>query len=126
VELIVSDGLPAVVSAAQTVYPAARHQLCLAHWFRHLEALTPRFPWFQRRKFPPGVLVDLGCGERSASAPVARRFCARWRCAAPEMVQKFQAERHQVLAFFASQHRGDTACAPPIWARVGSNTYAAT
>jgi len=33
VELIVSDGLPAVVSAAQTVYPAARHQLCLAHWF---------------------------------------------------------------------------------------------
>jgi len=38
VELIVSDGLPAVVSAAQTVYPAARHQLCLAHWFRHLEA----------------------------------------------------------------------------------------
>ena len=51
VEWIVRDGLTAIVSAAPTVYPAARHQLCLAHWFRNLEALTPRFAWFQRRKF---------------------------------------------------------------------------
>jgi transposase-like protein len=51
VELIVSDGLTAILSAAQTVYPAVQHQLCLAHWFRNLEALTPRFAWFQRRKF---------------------------------------------------------------------------
>jgi len=50
-ELIVTDGLTAIVSAAQMVYPAARHQPCLAHWFRNLEALTPRSPWFQWHKF---------------------------------------------------------------------------
>ena len=50
VELIVSDGLTAIVGAAQMVYPTARHQRCLAHWFRNLEALTPRFTWFERRK----------------------------------------------------------------------------
>lgn len=101
VELIVSDGLPAVVSAAQTVYPAARHQLCLAHWFRHLEALTPRFPWFQRRKFRREFWWIWDAENEVQARQWARRFCARWRCAAPEMVQKFQAERHQVLAFFA-------------------------
>ena len=31
----------------------------------------------------------------------ARRFCARWRWAAPEMVGKFQQEFERVLAFFA-------------------------
>lgn len=101
VELIVSDGLPAVVSAAQTVYPAARHQLCLAHWFRHLEALTPRFPWFQRRKFRREFWWIWDAENEAQAREWARRFCARWRCAAPEMVQKFQAELHQVLAFFA-------------------------
>jgi transposase-like protein len=101
VELIVSDGLSAVVSAAQTVYPAARHQLCLAHWFRHLEALTPRFPWFQRRKFRREFWWIWDAENEVQARQWARRFCARWRCAAPEMVQKFQAELHQVLAFFA-------------------------
>lgn len=101
VELIVSDGLPAVVSAAQTVYPAARHQLCLAHWFRHLEARTPRFPWFQRRKFRREFWWIWDAENEAQAREWARRFCARWRCAAPEMVQKFQAELHQVLAFFA-------------------------
>jgi len=88
VELIVSDGLPAVVSAAQTVYPAARHQLCLAHWFRHLEALTPRFPWFQRRKFRREFWWIWDAENEVQARQWARRFCARWRCAAPEMVQK--------------------------------------
>ncbi|MGB8493543.1 MAG: transposase [Candidatus Acidiferrum sp.] len=101
VELIVSDGLSAVVSAAQTVYPAARHQLCLAHWFRNLEALTPRFPWFQRRKFRREFWWIWDAEDEAQAREGARRFCARWRCAAPEMVQKFQAELHQVLAFFA-------------------------
>jgi len=45
--------------------------------------------------------VDLGCGERSASAPVGQEICAAGAARTPEMVQKFQAERHQVLAFFA-------------------------
>ena len=48
-----------------------------------------------------GVLVDLGCGERSGVREWARRFCARWRWSAPEMVEKFQAELEGVLAFFA-------------------------
>jgi putative transposase len=101
VELIVSDGLPAVVSAAQMVYPAARHQLCLAHWFRHLEALTPRFPWFQRRKFRREFWWIWDAENEDQAREWARRFCARWRWAAPEMVQKFQSELPQVLAFFA-------------------------
>ncbi len=101
VELIVSDGLPAVNSAAQMVYPAARHQLCLAHWFRHLEALTPRFPWFQRRKFRREFWWIWEAENEHQAREWARRFCARWRWAAPEMVEKFQAEFERVLAFFA-------------------------
>jgi hypothetical protein len=50
VELIVRDGLGAIVSAAQTVDPAARHPCYLAHWCRNLEAQTPHFAGFQRRK----------------------------------------------------------------------------
>jgi len=101
VELIVSDGAEAIVSAAQTVYPAARHQLCLAHWFRHLEALTPRFPWGQRRKLRREFWWIWDAENEHQARHWARRFCARWRWAAPEMVEKFQAEFERVLAFFA-------------------------
>jgi len=100
--------------AAQTVYPAGRGNSACA-WrtgSAHLEALTPRFPWFQRRKFPPGVLVDWDAENEVQARQWARRFCARWRCAAPEMVQKFQAERHQVLAFFAFPAPWRHRCAP--------------
>ncbi len=51
VELVISDGAEGAASAAAVVYPAAAHQLCLAHWFRNLEGLTPRLQWWQRRKF---------------------------------------------------------------------------
>lgn len=100
VELIVSDGVSAVRSAAQTVYPAARHQLCLAHWFRQLEALTPRLAWFQRRKFRREFWWIWDAESATQAREWARRFCARWRWAAPDMVQKFQSELDQVLAFF--------------------------
>ncbi len=101
VELIVSDGAEAILSAAQTVYPAARHQLCLVHWFRNLEALTPRFPWFQRRKFRREFWWIWDAENERQAREWARRFGARWRWAAPEMVEKFQAELPRVLAFFA-------------------------
>lgn len=101
VELVVSDGADAILSAAQTVYPAAQHQLCLAHWFRHLEARTPRFPWFQRRKFRREFWWIWDAENEAQAREWARRFCARWRWAAPEMVEKFQAELGGVLAFFA-------------------------
>ena len=100
VEWIVSDGLTAIVSAAQTVYPAARHQRCLAHWFRNLEALTPRFAWFQRRKFRREFWWIWDAENEAQARDWTRRFCARWRWAAPEMVAKFQAEMEGVLAFF--------------------------
>jgi putative transposase len=100
VELIVSDGLTAIVSAAQTVYPAARHQRCLAHWFRNLEALTPRLAWFQRRKFRREFWWIWDAEDQAQARDWARRFCARWRWAAPEMVEKFQCELEEVLAFF--------------------------
>jgi putative transposase len=101
VELIVSDGLSAIVSAAQMVYPAARQQRCLAHWFRNLEALTPRFPWFERRKFRREFWWIWDAENEAQARDWARRFCARWRWSAPQMVEKFQFELEQVLAFFA-------------------------
>jgi putative transposase len=101
VELIVSDGLSTIVSAAQTVYPGARHQRCLAHWFRNLEAVTPRLAWFQRRKFRREFWWIWDAENPAQARDWARRFCARWRWAAPEMVQKFQTELEGVLAFFA-------------------------
>lgn len=101
VELIVSDGLSAIVSAAQMVYPAAGHQRCLAHWFRNLEALTPRFPWFQRRQFRREFWWIWEAETLGQARDWARRFGARWRWSAPEMVEKFQFELEQVLAFFA-------------------------
>ncbi len=101
VELVVSDGAEAILGAAQTVYPAARHQLCLAHWFRNLEALTPRFVWFQRRKLRREFWWIWDAENEPQARAWARRFCARWRWAAPEMVEKFQAELPRVLAFLA-------------------------
>ncbi len=101
VELIVSDGLTAIVSAAQMVYPAARHQRCLAHWFRNLEALTPRFSWSERRKLRREFWWIWDAENETQARDWARRFCARWRWAAPEMVEKFQFELEQVLAFFS-------------------------
>jgi len=101
VELIVSDGLLAIVHAAQMVYPAAGHQRCLAHWFRNLEAVTPRLAWFQRRKFRREFWWIWDAENQAQARDWARRFCARWRWSAPEMVEKFQSELDEVLAFFA-------------------------
>ena len=101
VELIVSDGAASAMSAGQVVYPAARHQLCLAHWFRNLEALTPRFAWFARKKFRREFWWIWEAETEGQARRWARRFGARWHRAAPEMVEKFQWELDQVLAYFA-------------------------
>ncbi len=101
VELIVSDGVAAVVSAAQTVYPAAQHQLCLAHWFRNLEALTPQLRWTERRRFRREFWWIWDAEDERQARDWGRRFCARWRWAAPQMVEKFQTDLPRVLAFFA-------------------------
>lgn len=101
VELIVSDGLSAIVSAGQMVYPAARYQRCLAHWFRNLEALTPRLAWFERRKFRREFWWIWEAENQAQAREWAGRFCARWRWSAPEMVEKFQCELEEVLAFLA-------------------------
>jgi len=99
-ELIVSDGLIVIIGAAQMVYPTAGHQRCLAHWFRNLEALTPRLAWLDRRKFGREFSWIWEAGNQAQARDWARRFCARWRWAAPEMVEKFQFEVEEVLAFF--------------------------
>jgi transposase-like protein len=83
------------------VYPSARHQLCLAHWFRHLEALTPPLAWFQRRKLRREFWWIWEADSEGQALQWARRFCARWRWVAPEMVEKFQQELTRVLAFLA-------------------------
>jgi len=122
VELIVSDGAEAIVSAAQTVYPAAQHQLCLAHWFRNLEALTPRLAWFERRKFRREFWWIWEAENQVQAHHWARRFCARWRWAAPEMVEKFHRSCHACWLSSLFLHAGDTGCAPPTWVKAGSST----
>jgi transposase-like protein len=81
----------------------------LAHWFRNLEAQTPRFPWFQQRKFRREFWWIWDAENEVQAREWARRFYARWRRAAPEMVQKFQAELHHVLASLAFPAPGETA-----------------
>lgn len=99
VQLIVSDGDAAVTSAMATVYPAAAHQLCLAHWFRHLEALTPRLAWPQRRKIRREFWHLWEALDAQELRRWARCFCARWRWYAPQMVEKFRDELHRVTAY---------------------------
>ncbi len=99
VELLVSDGAEAIASAAQMVYPAAAHQLCLAHWFRNLEALTPALRFEQRRRFRREFWHLWDALDEHELRRWARRFCARWRWHAPEMVDKFRDELHRVLAY---------------------------
>lgn len=99
IELLVSDGAEAIASAAAIVYPAAAHQLCLAHWFRHLEGLTPRLRWEQRRKFRREFWHLWDALDERELRGWARCFCARWQFWAPEMVRKFRDELHRVLAY---------------------------
>lgn len=99
VELIVSDGAEAIRSAAAIVYPAAAHQLCLVHWFHHLEALTPQLRWWQRRKFRREFWWVWEADNEGQLRKWAASFCRRWRFWAPEMVEKFQVELPRVLAY---------------------------
>lgn len=98
-QLIVSDGAEAITQAAAVVYPSAAHQLCLAHWFRNLEALTPPLDWAQRRKFRREFWWIWEADDESQLRLWAASFCRRWRFWAPDMVGKFRAELHRVLAF---------------------------
>ena len=69
VELIVSDGLTAIVGAAQTVYPADRQQRCLAHRLRKLGSADATIGLVRAAQTPAGVLVGfLGRGKPSAGA----------------------------------------------------------
>ncbi len=99
VELIVSDGAEAIASAAAIVYPAAAHQLCLLHWFRNLEGLTPQLRGWQRRKFRREFWWLWEADNEVQLRKWAASFCRRWRFWAPEMVEKFQAELPRVLAY---------------------------
>jgi len=99
VELVISDGAEGAASAAAVVYPAAAHQLCLAHWFRNLEAVTPQLRWWQRRKFRREFWWIFEAEQETQLRQWARSFARRWRFWAPEMVQKFQQELPRVLAY---------------------------
>jgi transposase-like protein len=99
VELIVSDGAEGVSSGAATVYPGAAHQLCLAHWFRLLEDLTPGLDAARRRKFRREFWWIWEAEEESQLRGWAASFCRRWQFWAPAMVEKFKAELHRVLAY---------------------------
>jgi putative transposase len=99
VELIISDGAEGAASAAALVYPAAAHQLCLAHWFRNLEGLTPRLQWWQRRKFRREFWWIFEAEQESQLRKWAGSFARRWRFWAPEMVEKFQVELPRVLDY---------------------------
>src|SRR6202167_4480513 len=99
VELVISDGAEGAASGAAVVYPGAAHQLCLAHWFRYLEGLTPPLQWWQRRKFRREFWWIFEAEQESQLRKWAGSFARRWRFGAPEMVQKFQEELPRVLAY---------------------------
>jgi len=99
VALIVSDGADAITAAAALVYPHAAHQLCLAHWFRLLEDLTPPLDQARRRKFRREFWWIWEADDESQLRHWAASFCRRWRFWAPQMVEKFKAELHRVLAY---------------------------
>jgi transposase-like protein len=99
VALMVSDGADAITAAAAMVYPGAAHQLCLVHWFRLLEDLTPALDAARRRKFRREFWWLWEADDESQLRRWAASFCRRWRFWAPQMVEKFQAELHRVLAY---------------------------
>jgi len=99
VELIVSDGADAITAAAAMVFPTAAHQLCLAHWFRLLEDLTPTLDQARRRKFRREFWWVWEADDECQLRRWAASFCRRWRFWAPQMVEKFKAELHRVLAY---------------------------
>jgi transposase-like protein len=99
VALIVSDGAEAIRAAAALVYPHAAHQLCLAHWFRLLEDLTPALDQAHRRKFRREFWWIWEAEDQTQLRRWAASFCRRWRFWAPEMVDKFRAGLHRVLAY---------------------------
>ena len=99
VELVISDGAEGAARAAAVVYPAAAHQLCLAHWFRNLEGLTSRLQWWQRRKLRREFWWIFEAEQETQLRKWARSFARRWRFWAPEMVEKFQKELARVLAY---------------------------
>jgi putative transposase len=99
VALIVSDGADAITAAAAMAYPRAAHQLCLAHWFRLLEDLTPPLDQARRRKFRREFWWIWEAEDETQLRRWAASFCRRWRFWAPQMVEKFRAELHRVLAY---------------------------
>ncbi|MBI1941430.1 MAG: transposase [Acidobacteria bacterium] len=99
VALMVSDGAEAITAAAAMVYPGSAHQLCLVHWFRLLEDLTPPLDQARRRKFRREFWWLWEADDESQLRRWAASFCRRWRFWAPQMVEKFQAELHRVVAY---------------------------
>lgn len=106
VQLIVSDGWDSIPAAAQIVYPSADHPLCLVHWFRNLQAETPPLERWQRRKLRREFWWLWEADDERQLRLWSTSFCRRWRCWAPQMAEKFQAELHRVLAFLRW---------PPAW-----------
>lgn len=99
IALIVSDGADAITAASAVVYPRAAHQLCLAHWFRLLEDLTPALDQTRRRKFRREFWWIWEADNESQLRQWAASFGRRWQFWAPQMVEKFKAELHRVLAY---------------------------
>jgi transposase-like protein len=99
VDLIVSDAAAVIAEAAALVYPGAAHQLCLAHWFRLLEDLTPALDFRRRRKFRREFWWIWEADEEGQLRRWAASFCRRWQFWAPAMVEKFKAELDRVLPY---------------------------
>lgn len=90
-----------------------------------LELLTPPLAAAQRRKFRREFWWIWEADDEPQLRLWANSFCRRWRFWAPEMVDKFRAELHRVLAYLRWPPSGDTASVPPTWPRASSATSAA-
>ena len=81
--LLVADGSGAVSSAKEMVYPDARFQLCLWHWWRSLKRHVTTA---QQRRFSR----DFWGLDRSEVMARARRFKRRWKRIDPMIVHSFE------------------------------------
>jgi len=70
-----------------------------------LEDLTPALDQARRRKFRREFWWIWEADDESQLRRWAASFCRRWRFWAPQMVEKFQAELHRVLAYLRWRHR---------------------
>jgi transposase-like protein len=99
VPLVVADGCGSVRPALEVVYPGARLQPCLQHWFRNLEQLLQPCSWLERRRLRREFLWIYEADSVEQAHRWARRFSQRWARRQPLLVRHFNEGLEASLTF---------------------------